>query len=430
MNLETLLTVLAPLVIGTACVRFSSIGFQSTRRLATHVKWRWLGLHRLQQAAELVRLNSQLQTTKSGQEWRVMEVAECEDESEDCRSFYLIDPSGQPLPSFLPGQFIMVRPALAGDYQATRCYSLSSAPDTRYWRITVKRQFAEGDDQAVAARSKRPRKGRLSQWLHDEINVGDCLLVHGPGGSFHLPPASEIQCSEPLVLLGAGVGVTPMASMLRWTLQQHPQRPVYLFLQAKDLSHWPLGQVLHDWQASSQNLQAFTYFSRETAEFLAGITNIPGELRAGRFAASDLCQLVGELKTSEYYMCGPDAWMKSMGESLNDIGVEEARIHWESFGPPEQNLTPSSVPTAGLQVEFAHSKQSATWDDPEQSLWELARECDVEIASGCLSGVCGACRVQLLEGDVEYSRSVGVELAENECLSCIARPCSPLKVDA
>ena len=170
MEFEALiLAVVAVSLIAFSAAQFVSFGISSGRATVQARSRRALDLRGLRQAAEIARLNSDLQsaTAASSVQWRVMEVAEVVDESEDCRSFYLIDPYRQPLPDFFPGQHLMVRPALAGAYQTTRCYSISSSPDRRYWRITVKRQASE------LRESRRTVNGQLSAWLHETIHAGD-----------------------------------------------------------------------------------------------------------------------------------------------------------------------------------------------------------------------------------------------------------------
>ena len=211
----------------------------------------------LQRSSSVARLASQLgvPAASSGTpQWRILEVAEIVQESVDCKSYYLIDPYGQALPSFRPGQHVMVRPALAGAYQATRCYSLSSSPDSRFWRITVKLQ-------ALDSQYARSQTSGLSAWMHQTIGKGDCLLIGGPSGQFYLPSES----TNDLVLIAAGVGITPIASMLRWSLEHTPDRSVTLLYQVRDTQHWPLGRTLHQWQAEVDSIQIHSFFSRASA---------------------------------------------------------------------------------------------------------------------------------------------------------------------
>lgn len=411
-------------------------GLYSTQFSVSAVRWRTnrqlndeqIRLRKtvLANSSQVARLSSQLgrKSPSPGEiPWRILEVADVVEESADCRSFYLVDPYGQDLPDFYPGQYAMIRPALAGAFQATRCYSLSSSPDARYWRITVKEQKPTDD----ADRSRQiNNSGGLSSWLHRTINKGDCLFVGGPSGHFYLPPES----SNSLVLLAAGVGITPMASMLRWSLEHTPDRHVTLLYQAKDIDHWPLGEAVHTWQADfSDSMQAHTFFSREAAEEVDWLASeLPGDFHVGKID-SQLAQFARATDT-DYYMCGPDTWMEQMRDQLTLCGVAAERIHWESFGSnPAPNASQSSD-FAAHRVRFSLSDTEVQWQDAEQSVWELAKANHVEISSGCLSGVCGSCRVKVVSGEVEYDRQTGIELAADECLTCIARPKTDLVLEA
>lgn len=422
MSPALLLAVGAFALIAVATFQFAAVGVHRTRVACDTRRHRASELHSLRQAAEIARLNSELHFGQpSLLNWRVMEVAEIVQESEDCRSFYLVDAYGQDLPDFRPGQYLMVRPALAGAYQTTRCYSLSSSPNPNYWRITVKLQPASEEHW------QRHREGGLSQWLHHTIREGDCLLVGGPNGQFFLAE----DCPRPLVLIAAGVGITPMTSMLRWSLENTPARPVSLFYQAKDLQHWPLGKCLHQWQQQFPNLQVATYFSRlQSQDIPNDCLELPGICVAGKFDYRDVTRAL-DAPSCEYFLCGPEAWMNRLRDGLISAGADNATIHWESFGGVANQPNPVAGSVGNpLSVRFEHSQINTQWSDPGQSLWELARENRVEIPSGCLRGVCGCCRVQLISGEVEYVREISVDLSENECLACVAKPKSPVVIDA
>ncbi len=447
----TFVLVMAVLMIALSTSQFVSVGIASGKADADARNRRTADVRGLRQAAHIARLNSELQVSGSGSgiPWRVMEVAEIIDESADCRSFYLIDPYRQSLPDFRPGQHLMIRPALAGAYQTTRCYSLSSSPDSRYWRITVKRQdrdenppsatvaHGSSDLKHKAAKLAGSRNGGLSTWLHESIGVGDCLLVGGPNGHFALAADNP----RPIVLLAAGVGITPMASMLRWSMLHTPHRPVRLLYQAKDLNHWPLGQTLHKSTTKFSACRVVSYFSRAKQADLAPLIGqavfteqaehvSQSEYALGKFNSSHALQALPE-QDCDYFLCGPNAWMASLRSDLMAAGVSEQRVHWESFGSTAQpNSATSTEPANKLAVRFEASRVNAQWSSPDQSLWELARENQVEIPSGCLSGVCGCCRVRLLAGEVAYDREIAIELADNECLACVARPKTDCRIDA
>jgi len=409
------------LISGVYCTQFavSAVNWRNNRR--QNSEQMRLRQTVLAYSSQVARLSSQLGRTTASQNeiaWRILEVADVIEESADCRSFYLVDPYGQALPDFYPGQYAMIRPALAGAFQATRCYSLSSSPDARYWRVTVKEQEPSG-------KSDRNYSGGLSSWLHRTINKGDCLFVGGPSGQFYLLPES----TNNLVLLAAGVGITPLASMLGWSLQHTPERSVTLLYQAKDIDHWPLGEAIHAWQADFDAMQAHTFFSREAPEEVEWLANqLPGHFHIGKIDRQ-LAEFATEADT-DYYMCGPDAWMEQIRVQLTHFGVAAENIHWESFGSNPAPATNQAKDFASHMVHFSLSDTEVQWQDTEQSLWELAKANRLEIPSGCLSGVCGSCRVKVVSGEVEYDRQIGIELTSGECLTCIARPATDLVLEA
>lgn len=431
------IVVLAIALIVVSTSQFASLGIAFGRTAFNARKRRQIDLRGLRQAAEISRLKSELRSSESGTSvvWRVMEVAEVVDESADCRSYYLIDVYRQPLPTFRPGQHVLVRPAMSGAYQTTRCYSLSSAPDARYWRITVKRQPLDNVTQAASRQgsSMRPlsspvlgQSGGLSSWLHNSTAAGDCLLVGGPSGHFYVSEDNP----RALVLLAAGVGVTPVASMLLWSQQATPERPIRLLYQAHNLNRWPLGQALHQSLERLDDGRVISFFSRAAEDELASLRKrLAGDLCLGKFQAKDAIAATSGLDC-DYYMCGPDAWMESLRDGLQIAGVAADRIHWESFGSNAPLATAAIAELdQPLPVRFERSRIEAEWNDPQQTLWELARQHQVDIPSGCLSGVCGSCRVKLLEGQVAYDRPVAIDLANDECLACIARPKTACRVD-
>ena len=373
-------------------------------------------------SSQVARLTSQLgsaATATTAIPWRILEVADVVQESADCRSFYLVDPYGQPLPDFRPGQYVMVRPAVAGAYQATRCYSLSSSPDARFWRITVKRH-----DSREAP--NRFNTGGLSGWLHRTIGQGDCLFIGGPSGQFYLPAES----TRDLVLIAAGVGIAPMASILRWSLEVTTERKVTLLYQAKDREHWPLGRNIHAWQNEVESLQTYTFFSQADADEIESLSSeLPGQFLAGKLDGFTAAKLADN-PNADFYMCGPDTWMEQTREQLVASGIPPEHIHWESFG--SQSAQPLSEQSNSKihTIRFALSNTETQWRDPDQSVWELAKANQIELPSGCLSGVCGICRVKLSSGQVQYDRQIGVELASGECLTCVARPTTDLVLEA
>ena len=347
--------------------------------------------------------------------WRKLIVVERVDESPDCRSFFLTFPDGTPLPPFRPGQYITVGlPSADGQPILSRCYSLSDAPDPRYWRITV----------------KRVPGGQISNRLHDECQPGDALLVRAPGGKF-VPSLSE---DRPLVMVAAGVGITPMVSMIRYCLTWQPRRPLVLYYQLRSGEHAPFLAALRLWQDQHPMLRVVTCFSQprpgDTPDF-------KGRLNA-RLVRDHVEALDGQ-----FFICGPDVFMKSIRHNLILGGIPADAVCIESFGaskptPAKGNpMVAVDVPGSGeelpqtAQVAFQQSNCVTTWSGDDASLLDVAERSGVSLDSGCREGQCGACAVRLLRGKVRYhSEPASGSLEANEVLACIARPQGNVELDA
>ena len=218
--------------------------------------------------------------------------------------------------------------------------------------------------------------------------------------------------------------------MLRWSLEVRHERKVTVLYQVRDREHWPLGRNLHAWQNDFESLQIYTFFSRAEANEIESLsTELPGQFRTGKLDGFTAAKLADNPE-ADYYLCGPDTWMEPIREQLVASGIRPDRIHWESFG--SHTAHPATEQPAGKAhaIRFALSGTDTQWRDPDQSLWELAKANQIELPSGCLSGVCGCCRVKLRSGQVQYDRQIGVELASGECLTCVARPLTDLILEA
>ncbi|RIW32294.1 NO-inducible flavohemoprotein [Bacillus salacetis] len=236
-------------------------------------------------------------------------VVKKEVESSLITSFYLQPEDGKMVPDFLPGQYITIRTAIPGEeYLFNRQYSLSSAPNKEYFRISVKRE------------AEHSPEGKVSNYLHDSVSEGAVIEVSAPAGDFHL----DVNDHSPVTLISGGVGITPMFSMLEALAKNTPSRPA-LFIHA------------------SRNEEVHA-FKKNVAELMEVLDN-------GRafFAyekpvnAGTLCDHRGYIDTavldglvdrdSIFYVCGPAPFMKAVISSLMSIGIPEDKICYEFFGP-------------------------------------------------------------------------------------------------
>ena len=343
------------------------------------------------------------QAEKNKQQWRPLSVSKIVNESSEIKSFYLQPDSEIKFP-FEPGQFLTIQ-GNVHEKEHIRTYSLSSAPADSEYRISVKRD------------------GVFSSFLHDEVKVGDVLNAKAPTGAFTYD-AAEVR---PAVLLSAGVGITPMVSIARHAMSEairtRSLRPLTIFAAAKNAKTRAFKQELKSIEEQSGG-QISTYWT------LSDEPNVDEDFQhAGRISA-DLLQSVLPIADYEFYLCGPASFMQSMYGMLRNLGVSDNRIKAEAFGPAslqrdvaesETGLGDSELAVDAI-VEYAHSGVEQRWSPADGSLLEFSEAHGFEPEFGCRSGQCGACKVQLVSGEVSYQSAVSADLAEDEILLCCAKP--------
>lgn len=408
---------LAAILLLTSVSRFTAMGWQAAYSTLLSRNLRAKLQNELSREALHARMASELQAQTEklkGESWSVLEVVEIVDESNDCRSFYLQDPLGK-LSEFKPGQFVTVRPALGGFNLPARCYSLSDAPGWPWWRITVKRQ-------QQASGWLAPISASLSTWLHERLRLGDCLLVNGPYGDFVL----DTQSTQPIVLLSAGIGVTPLISMLKTQLTINPQRSVTMFLQCQDDQHWPFGELVHKWSEDCSKFTVHSFFSRTTDLPLVNA----GKTECGKFSASTVLASLDQPANSHFYLCGPDEWMTSMIDSLLAHSIPPSCIHSESFGNHANHMPTEAIEYDPWSIRFSDSDQPLASGTERKSIWQVAKEQAVELPAACHSGACGTCRIKLLAGAVAYTVKPTCNVGEGNVLACIAQPVGDVVIEA
>src|SRR5690606_6173146 len=195
-----------------------------------------------------------------------MRVTERSMQAEDIVSLTLVPASGAQPPAFQPGQYVTVTVQLRPGVYQQRQYSLSDAPNGRDWRISVRREKGIEDNPA----------GEVSNWLHDNAHPGTVLSVSPPFGDF----APALNGDEPIALLSAGVGITPMVSVLNALAGQGADRKVVFAHAARRRS---CVAHLRDVEAAGRGLpQLKPYFYLESGERaeLAGTQARPGRMQA------------------------------------------------------------------------------------------------------------------------------------------------------
>lgn len=239
-----------------------------------------------------------------------------EKESSNITSFYLAAADGAPLPTFKPGQYITVRAMFPQGSTTMRNYSLSDKPGQEWFRISVKRE--------VPPEANTPG-GYVSNWLHDKVEVGDTIEIAPPCGEFFLDVTEKHD--RPLVLLAAGVGITPIMSILLAALDAMGNRRIIFIHASLNEDVQAFKSVVDGLEARHPNLRAYHRYSD------AGTRT--GNASTG-FVTAELIESLVPERNADYYFCGPQAFMVNVYHDLLKWGLPASQVHFEFFGPRQE----------------------------------------------------------------------------------------------
>ena len=349
-----------------------------------------------------------------------------EDAAEQVCSFYLTPEDGKPLAPFLPGQFLTfalaVPSPLGTNQHVTRCYSLSDAPQANSFRISVKR--------APAPVGSTLPPGVSSNYFHDQVKVGSQLQVRAPAGHFYID-----RSDAPVVLIGGGVGITPMLSMLNWCLVNQPGREVWLFYGVRNHAELVMQTHLEGLAAQHPYFHLHLCLSNPHRGELDATQSERVNCHHSRVDVALLRRLL-PLKPFHYYICGPTPMLQSLVPALEDWGVPEGRIHFEAFGPASiprrqsASATPSPFQGDAVLVTFAKSGKQEAWKPGMGSLLEFAERYGVAVNSGCRAGGCGSCQTRIRTGEVAYTQAPDFDPEPGSCLLCVCTPKTAVTLEA
>ena len=249
--------------------------------------------------------------------WRDFRVDKVIEESAIIRSFYLVPVDGGEVIRHKPGQYLTFRLEGEGLEPLKRNYTISSAPSSRYYRITVKRE--DGGPNAPA--------GRASTWLHEHAEVGTVLRVAAPAGDFHLDVDTT---KDPIVLVSGGVGLTPMVSMLETVAEKRSDLQTWYVHGAQNSAVHAMGARVRKLADGKSNIDVKVFYA--DPDSIDATYDEKGLISAewlGRNTPSD---------RATYYLCGPKPFLKAIARGLKDAGVAPERIRYEFFGPADDIL--------------------------------------------------------------------------------------------
>jgi ferredoxin-NADP reductase len=294
-----------------------------------------------------------------------------------------------------------------------RSYSLSSTPDAGRYRISVKHE----------------PHGTVSGYLTTQLRPGAILDAAAPRGDFMLGEGTG-----PVLLLSAGIGLTPVLSMLHELAVRDSDREIWWIHGARRPREHPLAAETHALLTSLPHTHEHVFYTTARPEERRRTRAADGRLTKDKVVALSVPA------DATAYVCGPATFMADMQHALTAAGIDPARIHTELFGAmPSINpgLTgqaartphqPPGPPGTGPLGTFARSGVSVTFPDSKPSVLELADACDVPTRWSCRTGVCHTCTTLLLSGDIAYSPTP-LEPPDGHVLICCAQPSTDVVLD-
>lgn len=337
-------------------------------------------------------------------------------ETSDAITIHLEHPDKKAIP-FKAGQFLTLILPIEGK-KVRRSYSLCSAPE-------------EGTRLSVTV--KRVEGGLVSNYLLDNLQVGQEIEVMEPLGNFNLVP--EAAKNRHILLFGAGSGITPLMSMLRTALQQEPNTKVTLLYGNRDENSVIFKKQLDELESA--------YPERLHVEYIYSQPQYACEYR-GRMNQSMIIKILERLKLTRptealYYMCGPDGMMDEVRKALNVLHVPTDCIFRESFvsnklieqqeqqaqhGDVSSSDDDGEIRTQTVTIIYEGAEYSVVVE-PDQTILEAALDQDVDLPYSCQAGLCTACRGKCLSGKVHLEEREGLsdaELDEGYVLNCVGHP--------
>ncbi|WP_245902173.1 2Fe-2S iron-sulfur cluster-binding protein [Phreatobacter oligotrophus] len=367
--------------------------------------------------------------------WRgELRVIQIFDETPSIKTFRLAEPSGGPLPfDYLPGQFMQVTVTLGGDNAVRRAYTIASSPThSAFVELTIKNE----------------QQGQVSRHLHENVHVGSLLTCSAPYGDFTFTGLDE----DCVVLIGGGVGATPLMSVLRFLTDRAWPGEIYFIYGARGTDEFVFRDELEFLQRRHTNLHVLGAMPRSPHTSWFGWE--------GAITRELLAATVPDIANKRIHMCGPPAMMRAVTDALTSLGVPPGKIHTEAFGPAARDPadlaparpSPAEVAAISLTSPKAASKPRAkapkaapatvsflrsgrsTALDSGMTVLAAAEASGVEIPSSCRVGICGVCKVRLVEGKVQMDVTDGLsdtDAAEGLVLACQAKATTPhLAIDA
>jgi ferredoxin-NADP reductase len=305
------------------------------------------------------------------------------------------------VPEHEAGQSMTLRLALDGE-TLFRTFSLASAPGGETLAMTIKAH----------------PKGRATRWLHERLTVGDVIEARAPRGRFTIASRT----TDRIALVSGGSGASPLMAMLRHLAATRPAIDVAWLHAARTPADLLFGHELADLQAAMPNLRVAMVVSAPAPGWFG---------YCGRLSRRLVSVAIPDFGRREVFCCGPAGFMDEARLIHSAEGGTRGHFHVEHFGPvaPAAPIAiPADAPESGFAIQFGDKRFTARADE---TLLEAATRQTIVIPCGCASGMCGTCRVSLVEGEVAMRHNGGLsaeEEAQRYILACSSRPRSDVTI--
>ena len=326
------------------------------------------------------------------------------------QTFRLRSPDHGPLPfTYQPGQFLNVAFGIGGA-RMIRSYSISSSPNGRdYVELTIKRED----------------RGAVSRHIHDLLNVGDIVEAGGPVGTFTFNGTE----ADSIVLISAGVGITPMMSITRYLTERSWPGDIFFIHACRTTTDFIFRVPIAGLEKRNPKLHVAVMLSKAGPEWTGP---------RGRVTKEFLVETVPNLASRRVHICGPVPMMDATKALLSEIGISRDNVKIEQFGavkPPLGIPATTAKPTApatGPLVTFSKNSKSARIHEG-QTILELSEELGIGIDFSCRIGTCGVCKTKMTSGEVDMAVQDALDEDDKRngiILACQAKPRTEVTVEA
>ncbi|ABV86383.1 hybrid-cluster NAD(P)-dependent oxidoreductase [Shewanella pealeana] len=312
---------------------------------------------------------------------------------------------------FKPGQFLTLLLEINGE-KIARSYTISSSPSRPY---------------SIVLTIKRIEGGKVSNYLADNLEVGHIVRALGPDGVFNLVDIS----AQKYLFLSAGCGITPMFSMSRWLTDTEIGPDISFLHSAKSNKDLIFESAIAQIAERSGDFK-LNYILEELGIFSnIGISAKFTDKQAGRLNAENLARLVPDFKTRTVFVCGPAPYMNAVKALLESLDFDMSQFHQESFGSfkggsaeldaAKEQATNSSTDPSGFMLSIGERSRALS---AEHTLLDGIEAEGLPIIAACRSGVCGACKCKVVNGEVESSSQMALtpdEIAQGYVLACSSK---------